>query len=436
MAEATTEPASYGQPSRKGKKAWRKNVDLSDVHQGLEQVREEILQGGVVAEKASEELFVEDTVGDHGHEERQRGAKRLRADEIIALRSAVPALDQRKRKAVEVPVTGKKQRNGHYVPHRELQRLRAVADGSRAAITADDHDAAYDPWAEIPALPSADLDFLDPPRPIREPKTLKRSPRSLTISGKSVPNVVKPDAGKSYNPLVSDWSALIEREGFDAVETEQKRLAAEAKAADEAARAIKEAAKVEAAEMDLYATDYDSAWESEWEGFQSETERAVHTQKLKGRKTAAQRNKIKARKEIEAKEIAQRKEKERARDVLRIKQIAKEVSAKETARKGRRKSAPQPNDSSATESDAADEVRLRRPRFGKVAVPLPRLEVVLPDELEESLRRLKPEGSLIEDRYRNLLINGKIEARKRRWQWKQPKKARTEKWSYKDWKLK
>lgn len=35
------------QPSRKGKKAWRKNVDISAVQTGLEQLRSEIIHGSV-----------------------------------------------------------------------------------------------------------------------------------------------------------------------------------------------------------------------------------------------------------------------------------------------------------------------------------------------------------------------------------------------------
>jgi Nop53 (60S ribosomal biogenesis) len=46
MAEASVlPPAQYSQPSRKGKKAWRKNVDLTEVQQGLEQVRDDIVAG-------------------------------------------------------------------------------------------------------------------------------------------------------------------------------------------------------------------------------------------------------------------------------------------------------------------------------------------------------------------------------------------------------
>lgn len=38
-------PQQHKQPSRKGKKAWRKNVDVTEVVEGLEEVREEVIQG-------------------------------------------------------------------------------------------------------------------------------------------------------------------------------------------------------------------------------------------------------------------------------------------------------------------------------------------------------------------------------------------------------
>lgn len=38
-------PQQYNQPSRKGKKAWRKNVDVSEVDVGLEVARKEIIAG-------------------------------------------------------------------------------------------------------------------------------------------------------------------------------------------------------------------------------------------------------------------------------------------------------------------------------------------------------------------------------------------------------
>lgn len=38
-------PNQYKQPSRKGKKAWRKNVDISEVQEGLDALNEEIIRG-------------------------------------------------------------------------------------------------------------------------------------------------------------------------------------------------------------------------------------------------------------------------------------------------------------------------------------------------------------------------------------------------------
>lgn len=38
-------PQQYKQPSRKGKKAWRKNVDVSEIEKGLEELNDQIIKG-------------------------------------------------------------------------------------------------------------------------------------------------------------------------------------------------------------------------------------------------------------------------------------------------------------------------------------------------------------------------------------------------------
>lgn len=45
MAPVIKAPQQYKQPSRKGKKAWRKHVDVSEIELGLENTREEIIAG-------------------------------------------------------------------------------------------------------------------------------------------------------------------------------------------------------------------------------------------------------------------------------------------------------------------------------------------------------------------------------------------------------
>lgn len=51
MEKSIEEPQQHKQPSRKGKKAWRKHVDVSDVQAGLEQVRDEVIKGSVSMNK-------------------------------------------------------------------------------------------------------------------------------------------------------------------------------------------------------------------------------------------------------------------------------------------------------------------------------------------------------------------------------------------------
>lgn len=45
LSAAPSAPAQHKQPSRKGKKAWRKNVDVTEIEQGLEERNEQIIQG-------------------------------------------------------------------------------------------------------------------------------------------------------------------------------------------------------------------------------------------------------------------------------------------------------------------------------------------------------------------------------------------------------
>src|SRR5690606_3840973 len=45
MSTDIGEPQQYKQASRKGKRAWRKHVDITEVQEGLRNLREEIIEG-------------------------------------------------------------------------------------------------------------------------------------------------------------------------------------------------------------------------------------------------------------------------------------------------------------------------------------------------------------------------------------------------------
>lgn len=59
MSAAVDAPHQYKQPSRKGKRAWRKNVDVSEVQDGLRLLKDEEIKGyySRPGEIASEGLF-------------------------------------------------------------------------------------------------------------------------------------------------------------------------------------------------------------------------------------------------------------------------------------------------------------------------------------------------------------------------------------------
>jgi nucleolar protein 53 len=291
-------------------------------------------------------------------------------------------------------------------------------------------DATFDPWDVQKDVEEATQDprfsFLEKPKKKVAPPTLKQKPISLAASGKEIPAVKKPEGGYSYNPMFTDYESRLVTEGEKELLAEQKRqaiLEAERVKAEAAAKSAREAEAAEA-KAELSEWEEDSAWE----GFESGTEDVRLNAKRPERKTQAQRNRIKRRKEEEQKAKMAADIKRKNEQVAEMKKIAKALSEKEEARK---LAVVQTED----ESSSGDDLELRRRRLGKIPLPEKDLELVLPDELQDSLRLLKPEGNLLKDRYRSLLVRGKVESRRPISFAKKAKRKATEKWTHKDFML-
>ncbi|KAJ5195269.1 60S ribosome subunit biogenesis protein NOP53 [Penicillium cinerascens] len=422
MSSKLEAPQQFKQPSRKGKKAWRKNVDVTEVQEGLRLLKDEEIKGGVVAEKPSEELFTFDTTG--SEDVRKTVAKKhksLKADEIIAQRSAIPALDSRKRVSSNVtdgviePKTKKHKKD--WVSNKELQRLKQAARD--ADITKKGSNEIYDPWADegdnSVAVEDPRFDFLPKPKAKVAPETLKHAPISLAANGKPIPSVRVPQGGASYNPQFEEWDRLIQEYGREAVEAEKKRL-------DEELKEQEKQRLIEAAQGDDGEVKSDD--ESAWEGFESEYEKPEWLNKKRPeRKTKTQRNKIKRRKEAERQARWEAQKAKKEAQMEKVQELAEHADQPE-------------NDSDADDSDEGDETKLRRkPLGGKLAAPQKPLELVLPDELQDSLRLLKPEGNLLDDRFRTLIVQGRLESRMPVSQAKKAKRKITEKWMSKDFQV-
>lgn len=424
MPSALGQPQQHKQTSRKGKKAWRKHVDVTDVQDGLEALREEIRQGGPVSEKPSDELFVFDTAPSAEIKKKHRLAKPLKVDEILAQRSAVPAIYSRKRSRITDGIVepSTKRQKKDWVSRKELQRLKQGLDVQSHLRTdqLEGNDTGFDLWDTQSGAVAPINEYIPKVRTKVAPETIHHAPIPMTATGKPVRAVQNPDAGTSYNPSFEAWDNLLNREGDKEVEAEKVRLE---KARLEAEREANIAASALQADNDAE-TDYESAWE----GFETDNEESTLKKKRPERKTQAQRNKIKRRKQSEglAKHAAAMGRKQKQAEDAIMAFIEKE-NEKSLAR-------PLGADAAAIEYDS-DDTKLRRRKRGNATIPEKPLEVVLPDELQDSLRRLKPEGNLMNDRFRNLLVNGKLDNRKMVTQQKKKQVKYTEKWSYKDFEI-
>lgn len=316
-----------------------------------------------MSERPAEDLFTLDVAGEESIKaDYGKKHKPLKSEQIIAQRSAVPAVDSRKRKSADGIASGssKRNKNGSYVSYADLQRLKALANASSATPNHLDApaQAAYDPWAVQPTPPAPEVpSFLEEKKLPRQPQTMHRPPVSLASNGKPFAAVKKPTGGKSYNPAFEEWDALITREGQKEVEAEAKRVQEAKEDEERMAKALAEAAKPEPKEGD---DDYESAWESEWEGIQSEAEDSYLHKKRPERKTPTERSKIKKRKEAEARAKWEKQQKKKEDQQNRIRELTKQVEKKERQRKAQAAAAQMDPNESADE----DEV-LRRRKFGK-----------------------------------------------------------------------
>lgn len=417
-------PQQHKQPSRKGKKAWRKNVDITQVQEGLENLREEIIQGGPVTEKPSEQLFALDSTGSNDIAKKYKLQKPLKVDEILSRRSAVPALGSRKRPHSAVTdgvLETSKRQKPDWVSKKEVQRLKnnmnttSFLDNDK--IEGD--GSAFDIWGADPAPKTQEeqeLEYVPKPQPKVAPPTIRKAPIALTANGRPVRAVQQPKTGTSYNPTFEDWDDLLNEEGEREVEAEKARLRQVQIEAEKQARIQELAAAPEPNPADE---------ESAWEGFETDNDDAqMLKRKRPERKTPTQRNKIKRRKE------AERLAKHEKRMGDKQKQVEQTILA--LIKRQEHETAVTQNGPDDEEIDEGNDRVLRRRKLGPSVIPKKPLEVVLPDELQESLRRLKPEGNLLNDRFRTLLVNGKLEARKPVLQPKKAKRTYTEKWAYKD----
>ena len=154
---------------------------------------------------------------------------------------------------------------------------------------------------------------------------MKEAPISLLAGTANVPAVAAPKPGTSYNPTFQEWDALLTVEGQSEIEAEKKRRR-------EADLEQERLDSIASAEVERDA-DVQTEDESAWEGFESDYDGVEWLRKRRPeRKTPAERNKVKRRKEVERREKWEKKMKEREKQQRQIGEIARQMKQEAKAR--------------------------------------------------------------------------------------------------------
>ncbi|KAL6944958.1 hypothetical protein ACO0QE_002400 [Hanseniaspora vineae] len=453
-------PSQFKQSSRKGKKAWRKNIDITDVEKGLEKAKDlEITHGTTdINELADAKLF---QIDDQGDEELQKKLvkrnqikKHLKSREIldaIATNSKVQPLGRHpnSHKHENGKVSGKKVQG---VSSKKLKKLlelsgKSLSTKDRAAAHLENHgivrkSETKDLWGQDDTLVSANPTYLNKITKEQKDKlslpeelfkqsssswsTSTVQPKSMQIAPLQVRELESlPNAGKSYNPDTESWQQLIDTEYSLEQKKELRRVEIEQYRA-------KIQHLMETVDDNEEEESSDEEEEEEEEDKQEQIEKEIEDNQVKRlsinpvvqnkKKTKYQRNKQKRHQDKInlQKEIKALKEKVKALENLD--EVEQSIETKNAAH------------ITAVGKDITKKIQKRQKLGTKHNIMEEALEVKFKDELTGSLRQLRPEGNLLYDNVRKLQSSGKIEARIPTRKGRKHKPRVTEKWTYKDFK--
>eukprot|EP00088_Acartia_fossae_P021927 TRINITY_DN23269_c0_g1_i2.p1 TRINITY_DN23269_c0_g1~~TRINITY_DN23269_c0_g1_i2.p1 ORF type:complete len:505 (+),score=163.88 TRINITY_DN23269_c0_g1_i2:52-1515(+) len=424
--------------SKKNKKSWRKNIDITDVEEALEEQRFEERVGGSFSERDSKDLFMLDTSGTLQDETASNKKKEPKTFKCFSLLEGLPGApdpapqrdrvrssEERmnpivKKKKEHLQNTGfisKKERlaKTNRENHQEKKLAGEVDRKTRRRMKFD-----FDLWGEEEKTKDGDEWVGKETKIHTDTWTSKLVPKQannrMEKAKTLLPAVEVPHPGQSYNPSLSDhqdvlWkAAMVELDK----EKEQKRL--------ERLTTAMYPKKGEAPTMQTYIKemsagipelqdgseekDEDSSEDEDGEEAGQHEDQETETEKVDGAtpfkpKTRKQRRDMKrtAKKEwlLKAKKLEKSKEDE----VFTIKSMKKDIAKKEKQMEERQKK----------KAEKAIE-KLKNPlRLSNYKYQPQEIEIKLSDELTGKLRNLKAEGSILEDRYKSLQRRNLVETR-------------------------
>ncbi|CAG8576468.1 36309_t:CDS:2 [Gigaspora margarita] len=348
MLAAVLKPKSkkaVSKSSRKGKKAWRKNVDITEVEEALEKIRdEEKTLGGKLGDISTESLFSIDVKGDSEVKKKvDKKSVKLHIDQVLENRSKIPGVFSKPR-----PNYGKN--NTSKYTKMMLEKLAKKNYIEKNANNTESSDVVmktgeYDLWAQV-----ADDQSEDVSHSIMKQKKIKEL---LMIAHEE--EVIKLKKTQHINSKLPCPVVVPSEQNIENM-------------IDEIDEKSSEEDEIELEEI---------------------IEKATSQTKEQRRKTKAERNKEK-RKRVKIREEEQRKtQKDFMKKFEKLPEIIKTVENE----------CAEHEKMMIERTKLAEEMtKMPKKKIGKYRVRKAPIDVKLTEDLEGTLRLLKPEGNLFRDR--------------------------------------
>lgn len=456
-------PSTYKQSSRKGKNAWRKNIDIEDVEAKIQEQAENEVNYGVknVDSLKNESLFELDDEGDANLSKivkKTKHGKVTKSQDIlnkINQQSKVPSLNtynKKSNKKDKIQGVDKKQLKkllqlagkslkGDDKSNAHLERRGGLVKGAKKDLWADEGSETKlaNPSEVILNLKQSQFDSIK-----NLPKNLlsdslvsfsKATVKPVTMSQAPIEVAKIEDAalieGKSYNPDMTKWEALFQKEYLTEKEKDDKRkLVEEYK--------LKIQYLMDTLDDKEIADSSDD--EEEEQDEEENQEDGENDEKYKLSINPVVQNKKKNR--------VQRNKERRHRERMELEEEIKDVKNKlkhmenilileEQQQQETEKTATADEEMKKLPSTfelIEKRVQKKRKLGTKTQIMEPMLEIKFKDEISGSLRKLKPEGSLLYDSMLELQSKGIVETRGVYRKGRKPKRKVTDKWTYKDFK--
>ncbi|XP_043974750.1 ribosome biogenesis protein NOP53 [Gambusia affinis] len=403
------------------KKNWSKYSDVNDVDEFLEDIRhQERTTGGLLSEKADDSLYfldlgqpekpqpqAETPQADEGRKRKGKASRPLRIDLILKPDSLVPppkdilAYQQPNAKKLRRIAQKAEQLAAKGVVPRKQKLLlnrrpvdRTVKKAVAEANNNPDRDY-YDIWGQEPKV------LADPWYLQQTGKKLVKRPEKLNEKPSVLPAVEVIAPGGSYNPDFFSHQALLQEAHQVEVQKKKQEDKLERQLAiNKQDRATEETNLREEVEGLVEEEEND---DEELTPSKEDDEAALAAIAVTQKKTEKQIKKEKAEKLKEQQRLTSRRQTEQQQQLFQLRSIKASIRQQEEKTKSKQ-----------MRRRVKQEAQKAQPRrLGKLKFQAPDLDVQLSDELAGSLRQLKPEGSILKDRFKSFQKRNLIEPRER-----------------------